>query len=149
MELHLTGRTVLVTGASKGIGLGIAQCFAQEGCHLRLVARSGDLLVREADAIRTSCGVDVQTLALDLSTEASRQRLTDSWPDIDVLVNNAGDIPGGSIGDVSTGGALFASYNGGTSWIQVQRMAVARLSSVTETGLPRLYMGRTTDLRMD
>lgn len=100
MELHLTGRTVLVTGASKGIGLGIAQCFAQEGCHLRLVARSDDLLAREADAIRTSCGVDVQTLALDLSTDATRQRLTDAWPDIDVLVNNAGDIPGGSIDEV-------------------------------------------------
>src|SRR5215510_3676711 len=97
MELHLRGRTVLVTGASKGIGLGIAQCFAQEGCHLRLVARSGDLLARESEALRTSCDVDVQTLALDLSTEASRQRLTDAWPDIDVLVNNAGDIPGGAI----------------------------------------------------
>jgi NAD(P)-dependent dehydrogenase (short-subunit alcohol dehydrogenase family) len=97
MELHLTGRTVLVTGASKGIGLGIAYCFAQEGCHLRLVARSGDLLTHEAETIRTSYDVDVQTLALDLSTDASRQRLTDTWPDIDVLVNNAGDIPGGTI----------------------------------------------------
>ena len=50
MELPLTGRTVLVTGASRGIGLGSAHCFAREGCHLRLVARSGDLLAREADA---------------------------------------------------------------------------------------------------
>ncbi|MFQ6030076.1 MAG: SDR family NAD(P)-dependent oxidoreductase [Dehalococcoidia bacterium] len=48
MDLHLTGRTVLVTGASRGIGLGIAQHFAQEGCNLRLVARSGDLLERQA-----------------------------------------------------------------------------------------------------
>lgn len=97
MELHLKGRTVLVTGASKGIGLSIAHCFAQQGCHLRLVARSGDLLTHEAETIRTSYDVDVQTLALDLSTDASRQCLTDAWPDIDVLVNNAGDIPGGAI----------------------------------------------------
>jgi NAD(P)-dependent dehydrogenase (short-subunit alcohol dehydrogenase family) len=97
MDLHLTGRTVLVTGASKGIGLGIAYGFAKEGCHLRLVARSGDLLTREAETIRTAYDIDVQTLALDLSTDASRQRLTDTWPDIDVLVNNAGDIPGGTI----------------------------------------------------
>lgn len=100
MELNLTGRTVLVTGASKGIGLGIAHCFAQEGCQLRLVARSSELLAREADAIRTAYGVNVQTLTLDLSTDASRQRLTDAWSDIDVLINNAGNIPGGSINEV-------------------------------------------------
>ena len=34
MDLNLAGRTVLVTGSSKGIGLGIAQRFAAEGCHL-------------------------------------------------------------------------------------------------------------------
>jgi NAD(P)-dependent dehydrogenase (short-subunit alcohol dehydrogenase family) len=101
MELHLKGRTVLITGASKGIGLGVAQSFAQEGCNLRLTARSGETLEREAQALRASCGVDVQTMALDLSTDAARKRLTEAWPDIDVLVNNAGDIPGGSIDDVS------------------------------------------------
>ena len=52
MELKLTGRTVLVTGASKGIGLCIAQWFAREGCNLRLAARSGDLLERAAADIR-------------------------------------------------------------------------------------------------
>lgn len=100
MDLHLTGQTALITGASKGIGLGIAQCFAGEGCDLRLVARSGELLEREAEAIRTATGVDVRTLVLDLSDEGSRQRMMEAWPDIDVLVNNAGDIPGGSIDDV-------------------------------------------------
>lgn len=55
------------------------------------------MLTHEAETLRTSYDVDVQTLALDLSTDASRQRLTDAWPDIDVLVNNAGDIPGGAI----------------------------------------------------
>ncbi len=100
MDLQLDGRTALVTGASKGIGLGIAQCFAAEGCHLRLVARSGDVLAHEAAAIRERHGVDVETLALDLATDAGRQRLTQAWPDVDVLVNNAGAIPGGSIDDV-------------------------------------------------
>lgn len=50
--------------------------------------------------MRTSYEVGVKTLALDLSSDASRQRLTDAWPDIDVLVNNASNIPGGSIDDV-------------------------------------------------
>jgi NAD(P)-dependent dehydrogenase (short-subunit alcohol dehydrogenase family) len=100
MELSLAGRTVLITGASKGIGLAVAQEFAREGCHLRLSARSGDLLEKEAAALRKSCEVEVQTLALDLSQDASRKRLMEAWPEVDVLVNNAGDIPGGSIDDV-------------------------------------------------
>jgi NAD(P)-dependent dehydrogenase (short-subunit alcohol dehydrogenase family) len=100
MDLKLAGRTVLVTGASKGIGLGIAQWFAREGCHLRLAARSKDLLEREAAAIRKSSSVDVQVFALDLSQEAGRKRLTEACPEVDILINNAGDIPAGSLDDV-------------------------------------------------
>jgi NAD(P)-dependent dehydrogenase (short-subunit alcohol dehydrogenase family) len=100
MDLKLAGRTVLVTGASKGIGLGIAQWFAREGCSLRLTARSKDLLEHEAAAIRKSAAVDVQVFALDLSQDAGRKKLTDACPEVDVLVNNAGDIPAGALDDV-------------------------------------------------
>ena len=100
MDLKLAGRTVLVTGASKGIGLAIAQWFAREGCSLRLAARSKDLLEREAAAMRKSSSVEVQTFALDLSKEEGRRKLTEACPEVDVLINNAGDIPAGSIDDV-------------------------------------------------
>ena len=103
MDLKLTGRTVLVTGASKGIGLAIAQWFAREGCHLRLAARSKDLLEREAAGIRKSAGVDVQVFALDLAQDAGRRKLTDACPEVDILVNNAGDIPAGPIEEVEDG----------------------------------------------
>jgi NAD(P)-dependent dehydrogenase (short-subunit alcohol dehydrogenase family) len=100
MDLKLSGRTVLVTGASKGIGLAIAQWFAREGCHLRLAARSKDLLEREAAGIRKSAGVDVQVHAVDLAQDAGRKKLTDAWPEVDILVNNAGDIPAGPLEEV-------------------------------------------------
>jgi len=100
MDLNLGGRTVLVTGASKGIGLGIAQWFAREGCKLRLAARSGDLLEREAAAMRKSDSVEVQTYALDLGTPEGRRKLASACPEVDILINNAGDIPAGSIEDV-------------------------------------------------
>ncbi|HET7763468.1 MAG TPA: SDR family oxidoreductase [Burkholderiales bacterium] len=100
MDLKLAGRTVLVTGASKGIGLAIAQWFAREGCPLRLSARSKDVLEREAAEIRKRTQVEVQAFALDLSQDAGRRKLIDACPEVDILINNAGDIPAGPIEEV-------------------------------------------------
>jgi 3-oxoacyl-[acyl-carrier protein] reductase len=100
MDLKLSGRTALVTGSSKGIGLAVAQWFAREGVNVCLVSRSADVLKKEADAIGKTTGVTVHTLAADLADAASRERVVQAFPDIDILVNNAGAIPGGSIDDV-------------------------------------------------
>jgi NAD(P)-dependent dehydrogenase (short-subunit alcohol dehydrogenase family) len=100
MDLKLTGRSVMITGASKGIGLGIGKWFASEGVNLCLVARSGDLLAKEAEAIRKSAQVNVQTLAADLSDPGARRKVFETFPDVDIVVNNAGAIPGGTIEDV-------------------------------------------------
>lgn len=101
MDMELQGRRVLVTGGSKGIGLGIAQRFAQEGAHVCLVARSQDELDAAAQQIRSSCAVEVTTLAVDLSARDAVEKIVRAQPEIDILVNNAGDIPGGSLEDVS------------------------------------------------
>jgi 3-oxoacyl-[acyl-carrier protein] reductase len=100
MDLKLAGRTVLVTGSSKGIGLSVAQWFAREGVNVCMVARSGEQLEKEGDAIRKETGVTVRTMAADLSNPAARERVYNTYPDVDILVNNAGAIPGGTIHDV-------------------------------------------------
>jgi 3-oxoacyl-[acyl-carrier protein] reductase len=97
MDLHLAGRTVLITGGSKGIGLGCAKRFAAEGCNIVLAARSKGLLEEAAHAIRLEAQVDVKTMACDLADQSARDKLVAAFPDIDVLVNNAGAIPGGNI----------------------------------------------------
>src|ERR1700676_4942035 len=100
MDLKLTGRTALVTGSSKGIGLAVAQWFAREGVNVCLVARSGDRLEEEGAAIAKETGVKARTLAADLADAAARERVFQTFPDVDILVNNAGAIPGGSLDDV-------------------------------------------------
>ncbi len=100
MDLKLNGRTALVTGASKGIGLGVAQWLAKEGVNVVMVSRSGDLLAKEADALRKSTKVNVRTMAADLSAAAARDKVFAAFPDVDILVNNAGAVPGGAIEQV-------------------------------------------------
>ena len=65
-----------------------------------LVARTGALLDDVAAKLRDQYQVEVQTLAADLSSEESREVVMSTWPDVGVLINNAGDVPGGSIHDV-------------------------------------------------
>ena len=97
MELGLNGKTVLITGSSKGIGLACAHAFAAEGCNLHLVARDAERLEMARLAITGRHVVEVTTHALDLSDSANVNTLAERAGDVDILVNNAGAIPGGPI----------------------------------------------------
>ena len=97
MDLHLRGKRVLITGASKGIGAAAAEAFAEEGCHLRLAARSGDQLKALAERLRSAHQIDATAHVVDLRKAEDIARLAKEASDIDILVNNAGDIPGGSL----------------------------------------------------
>src|SRR5215216_3615311 len=97
MDLKLAGRTALITGGSKGIGLATAKWFAAEGVNLCLVARSADDLDKAAIAIRKSSPVTVTTLPADLADAAAREEVLERFADADILVNNAGAVPSGAI----------------------------------------------------
>ena len=97
MDLQLTGKTVLITGGSKGIGRATAEVLAEEGCNLILVARDATLLDEAAAAIRARRQVNVRTIPADLSSDASVRRVAREAGEIDILVNNAGAIPPGDV----------------------------------------------------
>lgn len=100
MELGLGGRTALITGASKGIGAGIARVLASEGCDLHLAARSTDALESLAAELRDAHGVSAKAHALDLSRSGDQAKLAEACAEVDILVNNAGAIPGGPLDTV-------------------------------------------------
>jgi NAD(P)-dependent dehydrogenase (short-subunit alcohol dehydrogenase family) len=97
MDLGLAGRTALVTGGSKGIGRAIAECLAAEGVHLHLAARTKADLDTVRDAIRARWNVSVTVHPTDLSSGDACRDLAAAVGDIDILMNNAGAIPGGDI----------------------------------------------------
>jgi NAD(P)-dependent dehydrogenase (short-subunit alcohol dehydrogenase family) len=97
MDLHLRGKRVLITGASKGIGAAAAEAFAEEGCHLLLAARNVDQMKALAERLRQSHQIDASVHGIDLRKPDELAALAAAAGDIDILVNNAGDIPGGSI----------------------------------------------------
>lgn len=100
MDMKIAGQRVLITGASQGIGAGLAQAFAAEGCHLALTARSADKLQALAQDLRGRHGVQVDVLPLDMMQPGAVDQVAAFAGDIDVLVNNAGAIPGGNLWDV-------------------------------------------------
>ena len=101
MDLKLAGSTVLITGASKGIGEATARAFAAEGSRLVLVARSVEGLERVRDSIRAVHAVEIDLHACDLSIGERVVELAGRFREVDVLVNNAGAVPGGGLLEVS------------------------------------------------
>lgn len=100
MHIDLSGKRVIVTGASRGIGLAIARAFAAEGARVAICARSreaievtGAELARQAQAV-IARAVDVTDSA---GVKAFVEEAAASWGGIDVLVNNAGQGRGGNL----------------------------------------------------
>src|SRR5882672_1942143 len=99
MDLELKGKTALITGGSKGIGLATARTMAAEGARVMICSRSAGALGDAAGVIKRETGQTVETLAVDLSELAGVERTTSEaltrLGRLDILVNNAGAIKGG------------------------------------------------------
>ena len=87
-------KTILITGASSGIGEGCARKFASQGARLILNARSTDKLTDLADELREKYGTECHVMPFDVrdreSAAAALDALPEEWKSIDVLINNAG-----------------------------------------------------------
>ncbi len=97
MELNLQGKRALITGGSKGIGLACAHSLAAEGVHLAIAARTVEPLKEATRTLRNEYDVDVSSHSCDLARSEHQAALVSVVGDIDILINNAGAIPGGSL----------------------------------------------------
>ncbi len=95
MSERLQGKAALITGASKGIGKGLASVFLREGARVFLCARGNQQLHHAAEELRSEAASedDVACLAADIADPDDARRLAESalerFPDLSVVVNNA------------------------------------------------------------
>jgi NAD(P)-dependent dehydrogenase (short-subunit alcohol dehydrogenase family) len=93
-QFRLDGRTAIITGGSKGLGLAMAAGLASAGARVMLVSRRGSEAIAAAEEIASTYGIDACGHAADVTDAAQVDRLIQSalvrWRRIDILINNAG-----------------------------------------------------------
>ena len=93
LDLQLAGRSVIVTGGSRGIGLSIAEGFLAEGARLTICARGEEGLQATADRLAAG-GAEVRAVPCDVTSAEDCQRLVEAtverYGTVDVLINNVG-----------------------------------------------------------
>ena len=126
-----SAETVLVTGASSGIGLELARCFAADGCRLILVARKGIALETLAAELRKAHKIQAQVFTADLAQPDTPNRLLGELQSagikVDVLVNNAGFGAQGKFAELPLERQL--------DMVQVNITAVAHLTRLLLPGM--------------
>jgi 3-oxoacyl-[acyl-carrier protein] reductase len=95
MRLSIEGRSALITGGSKGLGLAMGKAFAAAGGHVALVARGAEALEKAREEVRAAApGARIATIAADVATAEGCERAfaeaEQALGQVDILVNNAG-----------------------------------------------------------
>jgi uncharacterized protein len=125
------GETVLITGASSGIGRELARLFAADGAQLVLIARSEAKLRELAGELAADHGVQAQVVPADLSEPSAAgqimQTLAQRHVEVDVLVNNAGFGTHGPVAAIGAGRQL--------DMIEVNVAALTRLTALLLPGM--------------
>jgi uncharacterized oxidoreductase len=102
--MNLTGKRVLITGGSSGIGLALAQALGAKGVRLLLAARRAEPLAH-AVADLTATGARAYAVEADVATDAGRIKMLEAVRDrlggLDILVNNAGGVRAGRLDAIS------------------------------------------------
>ncbi|MBD3677742.1 MAG: SDR family oxidoreductase [Rhodobacteraceae bacterium] len=99
MDLGIKGKRALVCASSKGLGRGCAEALAEAGVNLVMNARGAEALEAASAEIRAKYGVEVTTVAADITSDAGRQQVLEAAGQVDILVTNAGGPPPGMWSD--------------------------------------------------
>ena len=132
MDIDLKGKSVLITGASKGIGLVIAEAMAAEGCNLHIAARDEEALKSLAVRLVEKHDIKVAVHPRDLSLTPDVESLAEVCADVDILVNNAGDIPPGTLEEID-----------GETWRKAWDVKVYGYIDLTRLIYPRMCARRS------
>jgi NAD(P)-dependent dehydrogenase (short-subunit alcohol dehydrogenase family) len=94
MNLEISGKVVIVTGGSSGIGLESARKFAEEGCNVVICSRSVEKLEAAVEEIQKSTGVRITAIQVDVTKKQDLDNLVNTvkarFGSVDILINNAG-----------------------------------------------------------
>lgn len=102
----LKGKNALITGGSSGIGLEFSRQLAAQGINIVIIGRNNKKLLSATREIKEKYNVKTESLSIDLSKPGASQKIFNKFPDIDLLINNAGfgipnSISGCNINDES------------------------------------------------
>lgn len=142
MQIDLTGRTALVTGSTQGIGAAIAAGLARSGARVGVTGRNVKRVAEGVERLAAEVpGADFVPVAADVSNEEGAQRVLETLPEVDILVNNLGIF--GSADPLEISDEEWRRY------FEVNVLAAVRLIRMYLPGMTERGWGRIQNIASD